>query len=273
MSEKILKALMQLFAIIARPESNRQDRRTVVESFLKRQLNNELVKEYLNFFDNYYKIHQEKQKVKEKRVHRISSSSVRVLKICTEINEELTQQQKVIVLFQLLEFARSDEDSVSEQEMEFIKTVADTFNFPENEFLELSDFVLFTDKPLDSVNVLVVSDDITNPFTKAKHIHRPGVEGRIYILHVLDGNMFLIRYLGGSEIYMNSQLLHVDKIYVFTPGSALRERKIKPVYYSDVMSRFQEDKIKEKISDFLDYINNIFLNFQISIYTYLMIYN
>lgn len=247
MSEQLLKALMQLFAIIARPESNRQDRRTVVESFLKRQLNNELVQEYLKVFDNYYKIHQEKQKVKEKRVHRISSSSVRVLKICTEINEELTQQQKVIVLFQLLEFARSDEDKVSEQEMEFIKTVSDTFNFPEDEFKELSNFVLFGDKPLDTQNVLLISDDVANPFIKAKHIHRPGVEGRIYILHVLNGNIFLIRYLGNSELYMNSQLLHADKIYVFTPGSALRERKIKPVYYSDVMSRFQEDKFKEKI--------------------------
>ncbi|NOY37767.1 MAG: ATP-binding cassette domain-containing protein [Chlorobi bacterium] len=247
MSEKILKALMQLFAIIARPESNRQDRRTIVESFLKRQLNNELVIEYLKVFDNYYKIHQEKQKVKEKRVHRISSSSVRVLKICTEINEELTQQQKVIVLFQLLEFARSDEDTVSDQEMEFIKTVSDTFNFPESEFSELSNFVLFTQTPKDTPNVLMVSDAEKNPFEKSKHIYRPGVEGQIYILHVLNSNIFLIRYLGKSELYMNSQLLHADKIYVFTPGSALRERKIQPVYYSDVMSRFQEDKIKEKI--------------------------
>ena len=51
MSEKILKALMQLFAIIARPESNTTDRRSVVESFLKRELNQELVKEYLKIFD------------------------------------------------------------------------------------------------------------------------------------------------------------------------------------------------------------------------------
>ena len=47
MSQEILRALMQLFAIIARPESNKQDRRSIVESFLKRQLNQELVSEYL----------------------------------------------------------------------------------------------------------------------------------------------------------------------------------------------------------------------------------
>ncbi len=56
MSEQILKALMQLFAIIARPESNARDRRTIVESFLKRQLNQELVAEYIAVFDEYYRI-------------------------------------------------------------------------------------------------------------------------------------------------------------------------------------------------------------------------
>ncbi|MCD6201165.1 MAG: ATP-binding cassette domain-containing protein [Bacteroidales bacterium] len=248
MSEKILKALMQLFAIIARPESNRSDRRSVVESFLKRELNQELVDEYLRIFDHYYKLHQEKQKVKEKRVHRISSSSVRVLKICTEINEELTQQQKIIVLFQLLEFARSDGETVTEQEMAFINTVADTFNFPESEFDEMAEFILNPIETLpDSPNILIVSGKVHRPGQEIKYIHRPGTNGEISIYHINTGNVFLIKYLGESELYMNSQLLHQDRIYVFNTGSSLRDRKGKPVYYSDVLSRFQEDRIKEKL--------------------------
>ena len=50
MSEEILKALMQLFAIISRPESDASERRLVVESFLNRQLNQELVDFYLEVF-------------------------------------------------------------------------------------------------------------------------------------------------------------------------------------------------------------------------------
>jgi hypothetical protein len=45
MSEKILETLMQLFAIIAKPQANDRERRGVVEAFLKRLLNQELVKE------------------------------------------------------------------------------------------------------------------------------------------------------------------------------------------------------------------------------------
>ncbi len=255
MSEKILKALMQLFAIIARPESNRSDRRSVVESFLKRELNQELVNEYLKIFDHYYQEQQEKQRHLEKTERRrkkerqrISSISVRVLRICNEINEELTQQQKVIVLFQLLEFARSDGDVVTEQELEFISTVAESFNFPEDEFREMQQFVLNPPEQLPSTpNLLTISGEDKKLCKECKHIVRPGTAGVIVIFHVISGNIFLIRYIGDSEIYMNSQLLHKNKIYVFNTGSSLRDRKGKPIYYSDVLGRFQEDRIKEKL--------------------------
>ena len=55
MSEEILKALMQLFAIILRSESDASERRLMVESFLNRQLNQELVAVYLDVFDEYYR--------------------------------------------------------------------------------------------------------------------------------------------------------------------------------------------------------------------------
>ncbi len=144
MSEQILKALMQLFAIIARPDSSTSDRRTVVKAYLKKQLNHEIVQEYLKVFDEFYTLHQEKQKESDKRERRISSSSVRVLKIATAINEELAQPQKIIVLIRLLEFVRSDNAEITEQEMEFINTVSVTFNVLEEEYEQIRDFVLFS---------------------------------------------------------------------------------------------------------------------------------
>ena len=85
MSEEILKALMQLFAIIARPESNASERRMVVESFLKRQLNQELVAVYLGVYDEYYRqVLEEDEKVGKKQ-RLLAKRSVMVLKICTAI--------------------------------------------------------------------------------------------------------------------------------------------------------------------------------------------
>lgn len=248
MSEQILKALMQLFAIIARPESHKSDRRTVVESFLNRQLNKELVAEYLTVFDDYYSLHQEKQKEKDKQVRRISSSSVRVLKICTQINEELTQTQKVIVLVQLLEFSKSGGGSITDQELEFIKTVSDTFNIEEGEYQWIQAFVLSSfDNIPEYEDLLIIDNKKETTVPEIKHICVDTLEGQIWVFNVSTANMYLLRYIGNKELYMNSQLLHQDKVYVFNVGASIRDPKTKPIYYSDVISKFRTELLESKI--------------------------
>ena len=56
MSESILKALMQLFALIAKPDSDEDRRRPLVKLFLNQQLNSELVHKYISIFDEYYHV-------------------------------------------------------------------------------------------------------------------------------------------------------------------------------------------------------------------------
>lgn len=252
MSEQILKALMQLFAIIARPQSNRNDRRIVVENFLKRQLNSELVNEYLDLFDNNYALNQNKTSFENLKLNkRTSSSSVKVLVICTEINEELTQKQKIILLFQLLEFIKADSPSIKDitlQELQFVSTVSDTFNIPRNEFEQLKTFVLnpFDDSP-GSENLAIIEDKRNTAHGPEKHVFYEGLEGQLRVLHVISANIYLIRYIGTSEIYLNGQLIHEDRVYVLNTGSSLRNPQIKPLYFSDVVGYFHEGIHNSKI--------------------------
>ena len=133
MSDKILKALMQLFAIIANAERFSVQGRSIVEYFLKQQLSAVHVQTYLKFFDEYLSFFQGKSEGgKEKK--RVSVNSVKVLRICADINAELNQQQKYFVLIRLIEFAYSSGDEVSEQEKEFVSTVAESFNISKEEF-------------------------------------------------------------------------------------------------------------------------------------------
>jgi ABC transport system ATP-binding/permease protein len=248
MSERILKALMQLFAIIARPESNAEERRSVVGSFLRQQLNIELVNEYLKVFNNYYDQYQVKQTDSTLRKKRIAGSSVKVLKICTEINEELTQKQKVIVLLRLLEFIKSDSEVISEQELEFVESVADTFHIISEEYVRLKAFVLYSFNEIpNSSRMLFVDSDKEFSHPKVKHLYRSALQGQLRIFHVRMANMFLLKYLGEKELYLNGQLIQLQKIYVFSNGSSIRSAKISPIYYSDVLGIFNEDKIKSKI--------------------------
>ncbi len=249
MSEQILKALMQLFAIIARPDSSRSDRRNVVEAYLEKQLNHEILQEYLKVFDEYYELHQEKQKESEKRAKGISASSVRVLKIATAINEELAQPQKIIVLIRLLEFVRSDIGEITEQEMEFINTVSETFNVLEEEYEQMRDFVLFSPEDVpDTEDIMMIDSNREFNLKKSKHIYIDSIRGQLRVLHVPTARLYFIRYTGKSEMYMNSQLIQEDKVYVLNNGSSIKNQQIKPIYYSDIVSRFQLDKIKDRIT-------------------------
>jgi len=247
MSEQILKALMQLFAIIAHPASNASDRRSIVEYFLKRQLNQEAVKNYIEVFNYYYELHQEKLSEKGLVKKRTSSSSVRVLKICTQINEELTQRQKNIVLVQLLEFVKSGGE-ITEQEMAFVTTVADAFHIPEEEYKHIEELAFFGfDKLPDTKKLLVIDNDDNFQYPHVLHMSKPSLDGQIRILEVDSSNMYLIKYIGVNELYLNGQLLESEKIYVLTNGSSVRNPKIKPIYYGDIVSQFNIDRIKSRI--------------------------
>jgi ABC transport system ATP-binding/permease protein len=246
MSEKILKALMQLFAIIARPQTNDSDRRAVVEAFLRRQLNEELVKTYMGFFDEFYQEAQEKQK-KSTQNRRTAAIAVRVLKICNDINDQLTQDQKIIVLVQLLEFCRSESSEVSELELEFIQAVFESFNVDPNEHKLIKSFVLnpFTQIP-PSPGILVI-DNIEKHEKHGeheyKHLFNGDVKGQIWVLYVHSASMYFVRFARTGELYMNGQLLQEDKVYPFNPGSSLRDPKSSPIYYSDVIKQFFREEL------------------------------
>ena len=194
MSERILKALMQLFAVIARPESNYEDREEVVKQFLLQQLNIDLVTEYLQIFHDFYNQY---QKRKSKKLNKsISLSSVKVLKICSEINQELTLKQKVIVLLRLLEFIKVDVGEVTEQELEFIYTVSDSFYIPEEEYVRLKAFVIYSFDKIPNSSRMCLLDGLDNlDHKKVSHVKISGLDGQIRLYHVKSSNMYLMRYL------------------------------------------------------------------------------
>ncbi len=241
MSERILKALMQLFAIVARPQSDANDRRQVVASFLQLQLNKELVEKYLLIYDEFYEQYQAKQGKKA-----LAANSVKVLKICSAINEELTQKQKIIVLVRLLEFIKSEEDP-TEQEFEFVSTVSDAFNVAQEEYVELKNYVLddFTAIPYTK-NLLVISSNKQVP-EPSKTIYSESITGEIKVFNIASVNMQMFRSHGIPELTLNGQLLPEERVNFLTPGSSLRHTKIKPIYFSEILSAYNVDKSKARI--------------------------
>lgn len=250
MSERILRALMQLFAIIAKVDGVTNTGRSIVQSFLKQQLNQELVDRYLALFDEFLESHHQVSKKKDGTAKRTSVNSVKVLKICTEINKELEQNQKVIVLIRLLEFIHSSAE-ISEQEYEFVSTVADTFNIPFEEFTNLKSFIEEeASKYPDAPHLLAIDHNTTSNKEHTKHVlcDQFNQDISVWVMNIPSVGMYIMKLIGNQDMTLNGQAIAPEKVYIFTPGSSLRSTKVKPIYYSDVISKFLADKTQAKIS-------------------------
>lgn len=246
MSERILKALMQLFSIVSEANEISDNSRTIVESFLKQQLNQQLVDEYLKLYDEFIEAKNQKSDSEKKR-KRTSVNSVKVLLICTQINEELAQKQKIIVLIRLLEFIYANKEA-SEQELEFVNTVSETFNIPKEEFDLCLAFVHNTiDAKIDSPSVLIINNTKENELKQSRHIYSESILGELRVIKIETVNMFFVRYFGNSELYLNGILINKSRSHILNQGSSIRSSRVQPIYYSDIISSFFKDDNAEKI--------------------------
>ena len=251
MSEEILKALMQLFALISSPESDKDERRRIVLAFLRKQLNNLLAQEYIQIFDQFYSQYHEKYSDTKRIRKYISSSSVRLLVICEHINQELTQKQKFSLMVMLIGLLLSGQEgrniSISEFEQEFVETVAQKFHFGYGEFMRPLEFMNLPVELIPKTPNLLLINGIQENVKEHKHLYREGFDKQLAILHVPSVDMYICRYEGNAEIYLNNQEMSPDDFYILNFGCSIRNPHIKTIYYSDIVNCFyysrQEDPI------------------------------
>jgi ABC-type multidrug transport system ATPase subunit len=253
MSESILKALIQLFALISdvNDDTGISSRgRDIVKLFLARQLNNELVLKYLAMFDDYLRLyHQEhisKGTLKERK--RTSLTATRILSKCEQINEELHQRQKIFVMVQLMDFIFFS-GALTEQELDFLGLVATAFNIEASEYENIKAFVLGPENEEPEKNRLMIIDSRKSCDREdIKHIYIENLKGRMLFLHIVSANTLIMRYSGGEDLFLNGQNIFPGRTYVFDHGSSIRGSGIETVYYNDVAGVFTEEAFKLRVS-------------------------
>jgi ABC-type multidrug transport system ATPase subunit len=253
MSEEILRALMQLFAIIAKQDEGvEQTQVEYVKNFLQQQLNDEEVKEYYSLFEQYAGLTdsiEETENEEEKGTRRLTSvkDSVRILGLCKKINKTLTQRQKVVVLVRLFEIINADR-KFTDQRMQIVNTVADVFKVTKEEFASIESFVIKNEPDeLDDINILIIND---KPFKHkfAKKIHTKQLDANIFILRIKSVDLYFLKYTGSEDLFLNGLPVRINRIFLFANGSTVKLPKAAPVYYSDIASHFLADTYASQIS-------------------------
>lgn len=260
MSEEILKALMQLFAIIAKQDEGVETgEREFVNNFLTQQLNDEAVPEYMALFDEKAGFTGKKADKNEKVKLTSVKDSVRILGICKKINKTLTQKQKIIVLVRLFELVNADR-KFSEQRMAIIHTVSEVFKLTREEFRSIESFVIHNEiSEIDNANNLIINDK-ENQCKEAKHVRVEALDSNIFILQITSVDLYFMRYTGNEDIFLNGLPVNNNRIYSFASGGTIKLPKGKPIYYSDIVAHYLADSTSAKISFIANDLNYVFPN-------------
>ncbi len=258
MSEEILRALMQLFAILTKQDGGvEESEERYVWNFLKTQLGETGTEEYFELFRKEAGL--EEGPVKNKKKLTSVLDSVRILGICKKINKTLNQSQKTVVMVRLYELI-SSEKKLTPQRHAIIETAAQVFNIKSDVYRSIEDYVLNRDinSSPGKENMLHLSAEKTDN-SKNKGI-RPVTGGDLHILRIPDINLYFIRYLGREDLYLNGLGLHRRRIYIFSKGSAVRLPHGKPIYYSDVSGYFMNMHAKKELFFEAENVNYRFKN-------------
>ena len=248
MSEEILKALMQLFALITKQDGGiSQQEIEYVNSFLVQQIGVDSAPEFLQLYKETATQDLPPEKAPEKKLTSVLDS-VRVLKLCRQISKTINQRQKVVVLVRILELVNT-EYNLTDQRLGIVKTVSDIFRITKEEYESIFSFVTskggedLKENDLKEIDLAHENHLVTDP---------------LFFLRVPSVELYFVRYLDQAEAFLNGLSMRTGVIYIFASGSTLRLPVGQPIYYSDIASRFQSDQDQEKITLEADRLSYLF---------------
>ncbi|GAH47766.1 unnamed protein product, partial [marine sediment metagenome] len=150
-------------------------------------------------------------------------------------------------MVRLFELVNADK-KFTPQRMTIINTVAEVFNISREEFADVENFIKYDQiEDLDYPNILVISEN-TYKCKYCKQIQAHVFMKNIFILRIKSVDLYFLKHDAKEEVLLNGLQVHQGRVYLLAPGSSLRLSKRKPIYYSDVMSRFLADITTTRIS-------------------------
>ena len=266
MNEYLLKAIIRLLAIVAKGNVT-DDCREKIKFIINRQASSENAEEYFKIFDDFTGKESEKQQepIPPRRgsmdleTEEFVEEWANIMLICKRINLESSLFQKIIVLLRVIELSHV-EGQLSERQDNLIYYISQTLNIDSKIVKSIKQFVYGREVgELHNKNILIVDDGSEEEYKKCKHIERPDLTGFLAILYIPEIENYLIKYVGISHIQLNGSTMNSRLTYIFPAGSNIRGSKLKPIYYSDVIAKFN---ITENVNKIQLTANDLWVRFK-----------
>jgi ABC-type multidrug transport system ATPase subunit len=243
MNEYLLKAVLRLFAIVAKGNVTEESRENV-KFMVFRQASGFDAAEYLKIFDEFTVLYEgdrsHAQKTMDQETEEFVEEWANIMLICKRINQESSLLQKVIVLLRVIELSNS-EDIDSERRDNLIFYIGQTLNISTRIVTSLKRFVFGMEvTDFFNENILIVDDGSEEEYECCKHIERPNLTGFLAFLYISELESYFVKYVGISNVLLNGAILKSRFIYMFPQGSNLRGAKLRPLFYSDIAAQFKQ---------------------------------
>ncbi len=233
MSEQLLNAILRLFAVVAKEDEVTHHERDQIKTFLEGHVSLSAVDSYLKMFDEF-------TGNLTPGAAGTTSEVARVSELCREVSVDLTQKQKIVLVLEIINVIQAD-GSISDREKELVNTIGEHFKINPKEVEAIITFVLAQEPAqINHPQILVIDAANVRGSSRSHYICRSHLRGFIAILYVEQAEFYFIKYLGGSDVYLNGVPVKAGRIGVFAVGSMLRWEKDEPIYYGEVLNRFKK---------------------------------
>lgn len=238
MSEELLKAIMRLLVIVAKEgDEVDESEKNSVRQFLYENVSREDTKHYLKILDNY---------IDEIKTGSEAQDHEKIQEITTNINNELTQQQKLVVMVRLMELIIADE-KITPRESELLQLIGDNLRFDKEVVDAIKQFVINRNPHSYSSQYSVVASGVEEP-ERSRFIFLNGLQGHIAFFKLPKIDICFLKCYGGDIWTLNGLMVSPNQIKIFSNGSSLKGRKTDRLYYSDVINIFRDDITETHVS-------------------------
>ena len=250
MSEPVLKAIIRLFAMVAKEDSVTTQERDYIQTFLSDHLSQKSMETHLRLFDEYAR--ETSDKLTEK------NQPDSIIKVCASINNEVAQKQKAVIMMELFSLILAD-GVITPSEETLANLIGQAFNVSSVDIELIKQFILLKDATqYQNEHILIIHSG--QKLAATKTIIRDELDGLIVILYLQSADIFFFRYLGKSDVYLNGVPQKAGNINVLATGSTVRWGVADPVYYGEIVNTFKKQSDGTRTSFEADRISYRFKN-------------
>ena len=196
MSEELLKAIIQLFAIVAK-ERVTEDERANIKEFLSVHLNQDAIGYYLHLFDKHCN-----ENIKSSEDLDVDDDTLafvedwsKIMAIAKQVNLALTAQQKLVLVAKIIELVYADGD-MSERQENLIYYIGEALKISRRNITALQCFVTGEElENLSSKDILIIDEGSDNIKLKGPRIVSKDLTGLIAIFRVTEAETYFVKYL------------------------------------------------------------------------------